>query len=73
MAEQKNPLREWRGERTQDEAAMIIGCERLTYVALEASPIRFRITSDNVLHIQAVTKIPLVTLIDYFEQKEMAK
>jgi hypothetical protein len=72
MAEQRNPLREWRGKRLQSEAAVLINCDLATYIALEMAPSKIRITSANVLLVQAVTKIPLATLIDYFEQKEVS-
>ena len=70
MAEQKNPLREWRGENSYGQAAWLIGCDYQNYVVLETHPELLRITSENILHVQAVTQIPLATLIDYFEQRE---
>lgn len=74
MAEQYNPLREWRGERSQSEAAVIIGCDLATYVVLEMASSRIRITSENILHVQKVTHIPLPVLVDWLTEttKEMA-
>ena len=70
MEKQYNPLKSWRGNRLQSEAAFLLGCDLATYIALEMAPSKIRITSENVLRVQSATSIPMATLIDYFEQKE---
>ena len=71
MAEQRNPLREWRGLRSANIASRQLDFDVSYYIHLEMSPSRTPITTDVIFKIQSVTQIPLATLIDYFEQKEV--
>ena len=64
----RNPLREWRGERTQKEAATMFGLTLLGYVALETRSDRLILSSSNILQIQAVTQIPLPVLVDWLTE-----
>ena len=70
MAEQKNPLREWREHEnlTMTGAARRCGWGMATWKRMETSPEGVRVTTQRLFHIQDVTCIPLEALIDYFTE-----
>jgi len=74
MAKRKNPLREWRGERSYWDAADILGYSLLDYTQLESLPDTRRITTAEIFYIVDVTQIPLPILVDWLTEttKEMA-
>lgn len=70
----RNPLREWRGDRMQWEAADILGYGDLDYIQLEESPNKRCITTEEIFYIVSATQIPLPILVDWLTEttKEMA-
>lgn len=71
----RNPLREWRGDRTQWEAADVLAYGFLDYVQLESSPDKRCITTEEIFYIVSATQIPLPVLVDWLTEtttKEMA-
>lgn len=77
MSQHRNPLRDWRGQRSTWAAASDLHMTERSYRLLENDPRRSKIKSNTIIKVARITGIPLTELVDYLTQtntltKEMA-